>query len=255
LKKGIGTYVYDLDGPAADIEKAHENDLAAILLTSGTTGVPKGVMLTHKNFVSDCFLAQANLTLYPTDVFYALLPIHHSYTMLAVFIESLSVGAELVFGKKMVTKAILKDLKEAKVTMFLGVPMLFNKVLAGIMRGVKEKGPIVYGLIRGMMSLSGFIKKTFKVNPGKKMFLSVLDKASFRPSDLHLGGGPSRVERVQTVQPAGNRFHPGLRPDGDRAHPHAESVEHYKETSVGKIIPRCRSRSRIPTSGGSARSS
>ena len=122
------------DVPAA--RPAGETDLAAIMFTSGTMGTPKGVMLTHRNLVADCLLAQGNLNIFPTDVFYALLPIHHSYTMLAVFIESISVGAEIVFGKRMVTKQILKDLKDAKVTMFLGVPLLFNKVLAGIMTQV-----------------------------------------------------------------------------------------------------------------------
>ncbi len=191
LKKGLGTYVYDLDGLAAKFEAAGEQDLAAILFTSGTTGTPKGVMLTHKNFVSDCFLAQSNLEVFATDIFYALLPIHHSYTMLAVFIEAISVGAEIVFGNKLVTTAILKDLKEAKITMFLGVPMLFNKVLAGIMRGVKKKGPLVYGLIRTLMKISGFIKRTFKVNPGKKLFHSVLDKASLSTIRICIsGGGP-----------------------------------------------------------------
>ena len=76
--------------------------------------------------MSDCYLAQANLTVYHTDVFYALLPIHHAYTMLAVFIEAVSTGAEIVFAKRMVIKQVL-NLKEAKVTMFLGVPLLFNK--------------------------------------------------------------------------------------------------------------------------------
>jgi long-chain acyl-CoA synthetase len=138
LRSGIGTYVYDLDGDEAEIDAAASQDLAAILFTSGTTGIPKGVMLTHENLVSDCYLAQGHLNLYPTDVFYALLPIHHAYTMLAVLIETLSVGAEVVFGKRMVTKAILHDLKEAKITMFLAVPLLFNKVLASIIRGLKE---------------------------------------------------------------------------------------------------------------------
>jgi long-chain acyl-CoA synthetase len=251
LKKGIGTYVYDLDGPAADIEKAHENDLAAILFTSGTTGIPKGVMLSHKNFVSDCFLAQANLTLYPTDVFYALLPIHHSYTMLAVFIESLSTGAEIVFGKKMVTKAILKDLKEAKITMFLGVPMLFNKVLAGIMRGVKEKGPIVYGLIRGMMSLSGFIKKTFKVNPGKKMFHSVLDKASLSTIRICIsGGGPLAPSVFKQYNQLGIDFIQGYGLTETAPILTLNPVEHYKETSVGKIIPQVQVKIQDPDERG-----
>ena len=155
LRKGFGTYIYDLDGPEAAIEEASEMDLAAILFTSGTTGNPKGVMLTHQNLVSDSYLAQGTpLHVLHTDVFYAILPIHHVYTMLAVFIEAISTGAEVVFGKKMVSAIMLKEIREGKVTMFLGVPMLFNKLLAGIFRGVKAKGPVVYGIIRFLMTIS-----------------------------------------------------------------------------------------------------
>ncbi len=239
LKKGVGTYVYDLDGPEATIETAAEDDLAAILFTSGTTGFPKGVMLTHKNFVADCYLAQSNLDIFPTDVFYALLPIHHSYTMLAVFIEAISVGAEIVFGKKMVTKAILKDLKEAKITMFLGVPMLFNKVLAGIMRGVKEKGPVVYGLIRAMMAVSGFIKKVFKVNPGKKMFHSVLDKASLSTIRICIsGGGPLAPSIFKQYNELGIDFIQGYGLTETSPILTLNPKEHYKETSVGRLSDR-----------------
>jgi len=116
-------------------------------------------MLSHRNFVSDCYLAQGHMTLYPTDVFYALLPLHHSYSMLAVFLESMSVGAEVVFARKLAIAQVLKELKMGKVTMFLGIPMLFNKLLKGLLKGVREKGVVVYGLIRGMMEFSGFIKK------------------------------------------------------------------------------------------------
>ncbi len=238
LRAGLGTYIYDLDGPAADIQGAKEDDLAAILFTSGTTGNPKGVMLTHRNFVSDCFLAQSHLTLYPTDVFYALLPIHHSYTMLAVFIEAISVGAELVFGKKMVTKAILKDLKEARITLFLGVPMLFNKVLMGILKGVKAKGPLVYGLIRTLMALSGFVKKVFKVNPGKKLFHSVLDKASLASNRICIsGGGPLAPSIFRQYNQLGIDFIQGYGLTETSPIVTLNPVEHYKETSVGKVLP------------------
>jgi long-chain acyl-CoA synthetase len=238
LKKGVGTYIYDLDGPAANIEQAVETDLAAILFTSGTTGNPKGVMLTHKNFVSDCYIAQSNLNIYHTDVFYALLPIHHSYTMLAVFIEALSVGAEIVFGKRIVTKAILKDLKEAKVTMFLGVPMLFNAVLNGIMKGIKAKGPIVYGLIRILMSISGFIKKVFKVNPGKKMFHSILDKASLSSIRICIsGGGPLAPSIFKQYNQLGIDFVQGYGLTETSPIIALNPTEHYKETSVGKVLP------------------
>ncbi|MBQ5780762.1 MAG: acyl--CoA ligase, partial [Spirochaetaceae bacterium] len=185
-------YVFSLKADKEyELESPVEEDVAAILFTSGTTGNPKGVMLTHKNFVSCCFIAQANLKLYCTDVFYALLPIHHSYTMQAVFIESLSVGAETVFGKTMAVTKMMKELREGKITMFLGVPLLFNKLLDGIMKGVRKKGPIVYGIIRALMGLSYAIKKLTGKNPGRVFFGSILKKANLSNIRIMIsGGGP-----------------------------------------------------------------
>ena len=185
-------YAYSLETSVEpQIVPATEEDTAAILFTSGTTGTPKGVMLTHKNFVSDCYIAQTNLDIYPTDVFYALLPIHHSYTMLAVFIETISVGAEIVFAKSMAVSRMLKELKEGKITMLLGVPLLFNKLLAGILKGIKDKGIIVYGIMKFLMGVSYCVKKVFGVNPGKKIFKAVLEKASISTLRVAIsGGGP-----------------------------------------------------------------
>ncbi|GHU64205.1 long-chain-fatty-acid--CoA ligase [Spirochaetia bacterium] len=239
LRKGVGTYVYDLDGPAAQIEEAVEEDLAAILFTSGTTGIPKGVMLTQQNLVSDCYLAQGvPFPVYHTDVFYALLPIHHAYTMLAVLIEAISQGAEVVFGKKMVTKAILKDLKQAKITMLLGVPMLFNKLLAGILKGIRAKGPVVYGIITAMMAVSGFIKKVFKVNPGKKMFHAILDQASLTTLRTCIcGGGPLAPSVFRKFNQLGIDFVQGYGLTETSPIINLNPITHYKETSVGKKIP------------------
>lgn len=224
--------------PAVAVPPA-EGDLAAILFTSGTTGSPKGVMLSHRNLVADCYLAQGNMQLYPTDVFYALLPIHHSYTMLAVFIEAISVGAEVVFGKRMVVKQILKDLKDAKITMFLGVPLLFNKVLAGIMRGVKAKGPVAWGLISGMMGVSGFVKKAFGVNPGRKLFHSVLDKASLSTIRICIsGGGPLASSVFRKYNQLGIDFVQGYGLTETSPILTLNPIYRYKENSVGKIIPR-----------------
>ena len=148
-------------------------------------------MLTHKNLVSDTYLAQTNMNVYSTDVFYALLPIHHAYTMTAVFIEAISVGAEIVFGKTMAVSRMMKELREGKITMLLGVPLLFNKLLAGIMKGIKEKGALVYGIIKFLMGLSYIIKKLTNCNPGKVLFKSVLQKANINTLRIAIcGGGP-----------------------------------------------------------------
>jgi long-chain acyl-CoA synthetase len=158
--------------------------------------------------------------------------------MLAVLIEALSVGAETVFGKRMVTKAILHDLKEAKITMLLAVPLLFNKVLAGIIKGLKEKGPIVYGLISFLMGVSGFIKKVFKVNPGKKMFGFVLDKASLRTLRVCIcGGGPLAPSVFKKYNQLGIDFVQGYGLTETSPIINLNPIEHYKETSVGRVIP------------------
>jgi len=254
LAKGVGKYIYDMAPPQGftfQRPSVNVKSTAAILFTSGTTGIPKGVMLSHENFVSDCFLAQANLNISHEDVFYALLPIHHSYTMLAVFIESLSVGAELVFGKRMVVKQILSDLKEAKITMFLGVPMLFNKLLAGIMKGVKEKGVFVYAMIRTLMAISGGIKKLTGINPGKKLFHSLLDKASLSSIRICIsGGGPLDPKVFRQYNELGIDFVQGYGLTETSPILTLNPVEHYKETSVGKILPEVEMRIVDPNEDG-----
>ena len=244
-------YVLDLNGEEKEGFCADGEDIAAILFTSGTTGTPKGVMLTHSNLVSDCYLAQGNMTLYPSDVFYAILPIHHAYTMLAVFIESFSAGCCTVFGKKLVVSQILKELKEGKVTMFLAVPMLFNKMIAALMQGVRKKGVIVYGLIRFMMSLSGAIKKVFNINIGKKMFSFLLKNLSLDTNRICIcGGGPLPASTFKMFNQLGIDFVQGYGLTETSPITHLNPTYAYIESSVGKKIPGCEVKIVDPDSDG-----
>lgn len=215
----------------------NENDLAVILFTSGTTGNPKGVMLTHKNLVSDSFIAQTRMKIYQSDVFYALLPIHHAYTLQAVFMVSLSQGCEIVFGKSMAVTRLLKELKEGKITMLLGVPLLFNKLLAGIMKGIKSKGPVVNGMIHFLMGLSYFIKKVFKKNPGKVLFKSVLDKASISSLRIAIcGGGPLASSVFKVYNEMGIDFVQGYGLTETSPIIALNPVNHFKIESVGQYF-------------------
>ena len=234
-----GTYpsIMTLSAPYRDGHVMTEDDVAAILFTSGTTGTPKGVMLTNKNIVSDIFISQANMNIYPSDVFYAILPIHHAYTMLAVFMEGLGAGASVVFGKKLVVSQMLKELKEAKVTMFLGVPMIFNKLYAGLLAGVRKKGAVVYGLIRFRMGISGFLKKAFGLKVGKKMFGFLLKNLSLENCRICIcGGGPLPSSTFQGFNELGLDFVQGYGLTETSPITHLNPIYAFKVESVGKNV-------------------
>ncbi|MCH3920731.1 MAG: acyl--CoA ligase [Sphaerochaeta sp.] len=228
-------YVFDcIEKENLPREKAVETDTAAILFTSGTTGTPKGVMLSHRNLISDTFICTYYMPLYESDVFYAILPIHHAYTMVAVFFETWSVGASCVFGKRLIVSIMLKELHEGKVTMFLGVPMLFNKMIGALLSGIRKKGIVVYGVVRFLMGFSGLVKKMFGVNIGKKMFKGLLAKLSLDTNRICIcGAGPLPASTFRHFNQLGIDFVQGYGLTEASPITHLNPPWHYKETSVG----------------------
>lgn len=230
------TFVYNLPAPkkVPAYPEVSDKDTAAILFTSGTTGNPKGVMLSHENLVSDCFIAQQNLVLFDTDVFYNLLPIHHAYTMQAALICPLSAGCSIVFGKSMAVTRLLKELREGKITVMLGVPLLYNKLYTGILKGVAAKGKAVELLIKFLMNVSYGVKKVFGVNVGKYLLHSVLDAANISTIRVAIcGGGPLASSIFKGYNALGIDFIQGYGLTETSPIIALNPMEHFKIESVG----------------------
>ena len=106
------------------------------------------------------------------------------------------------------------------------------------MRGIREKGVVVYGIIRTLMWVSGVIKKTFGSNPGKALFASVLDKASLKSIRICIsGGGPLAPSVFRQYNQLGIDFVQGYGLTETSPILTLNPKEHYKETSVGRVIP------------------
>lgn len=236
-KYSIEEDVMRMDGPECAFPVLTGEDIAAILFTSGTTGTPKGVMLNHNNLVSDCFMSQSIIVFFPTDVIYAILPLHHSYTMMAVVYNAISSGGAVVFGKKLAMSHIFQELRDGKVTIFMAVPMLFNKMISSLMSGVRKKGIVVYGVIKALMGISGFVKNRLGKNIGKKLFGFLLEKLSFENVRLCIsGGGPLPASTFRMFNELGLDFVQGYGLTEASPITHVNPVEAFRTESVGKQL-------------------
>jgi long-chain acyl-CoA synthetase len=116
------------------------DDLATIVYTSGTTGPPKGCMLTHGNIVSTIEMYRTRLELGPGMRAYLFLPLAHALARVTQYV-TLTIGGELVFWRGD-PKRIVDELSEADPTHFPSVPRIFEKIHTAVLGGVEESGPL-----------------------------------------------------------------------------------------------------------------
>lgn len=119
--------------PACGLPPVDSEDVAACLYTSGTTGRPKGAMLTHRNLLSNIQSFQQILHITEEDVFFCILPMFHAFAATVLFLEPISLGATIVVEPRFAPDLTLKSIAERRVTFFAGVPTMYA-VLAGLPR-------------------------------------------------------------------------------------------------------------------------
>lgn len=165
-------------------------DLAAILYTSGTTGHSKGVMLSHNNIISNVAAASRIYDINHKDTFLSVLPIHHSFECTAGFLLPVYCGCSITYSHSLKSIDLIADIRNTRVSMMVGVPLLFEKMHDGILRGIKKKGKKTERLFNIMYSAAK-LGGSIGIEIGEKAFKGLREKAGFATVRFFVsGGGP-----------------------------------------------------------------
>ena len=135
--------VPDLRWPA----RSRPDDLACLLYTSGTSGKPKGVMLSHSNLLSNVRQCLEHVGLRDEDVLLGVLPQFHSFGLTVLTILPLVRGLRAIYTARFVPQHVMRLLREHRPTMFVGIPSMYNALLA-----VKRAEPADFASLRFTVS-------------------------------------------------------------------------------------------------------
>lgn len=172
--------------------------MSIILFTSGTTGKSKGVMLCHKNIAADLMISPTVFKVYPDDIFFSVLPLHHTYECTCSFLMPLYKGAAIAYCQGL--KYITKNLAEAKPTMFLGVPAIFEKLYSTIWKNVKKQGK--EDLLKKVIKINRKTKKV-GIDIGKIFFKQITSVFGGRMRCLICGGAAISPEVLDGIRDFG----------------------------------------------------
>ncbi len=114
-----------------------ENELCTIIYTSGTTGVPKGVMLTHKNIVSNIKAAHEIFDIGADDIFLSFLPLCHIFERMGGYYTAFSCGGMIAYAESI--EKIAGNMEEIHPTIITAVPRLFERMYSKIKRNVESQ--------------------------------------------------------------------------------------------------------------------
>ena len=185
------------DHKKKEFPKVSREDIAAIIFTSGTTGVPKGVMLTHWNIVSDCMACSMAVDI-GKERFLSVLPMHHTFECTAGFLLPIYCGCHITYARSLKSRYIMEDLRSCRATVMLGVPLLFQKMKEGIERAV-EKAPTARRLMfKTLWKMVLAAERAGNPHIGKVLFRSVRKKAGLDTIRYFVSGGAALPPFVST---------------------------------------------------------
>lgn len=144
---------------AEPVEAAGEDQVAALIYTTGTTGHPKGVMLTHRNLLFIAAVSSRLRGLTPGDRVFGVLPISHVYGLASVMLGTLYAGASLRLVPRYSPQALIDAIRDGGLTILQGVPAMYARVLEFDRSGWSPAGSRLRFIYAGGSPLDPTLKK------------------------------------------------------------------------------------------------
>ena len=155
---------------AVEIPKAKGSDIALLMYTSGTTGTPKGVPLTHGNIVGELSGVNDVLKLSDKERILSLLPLFHAYLQIVNLWVATTFGPQVGYLKELTPAELSESMKVFKPTILTTVPRLWYLFHKKIFDAVGAKPKTVQALFRTMLKVNGFFRDKLNINLGRKFF-------------------------------------------------------------------------------------
>ena len=189
----LGNLPAIFDGGPAQFHPAPSgaDDLAALLYTSGTTADPKGVMLTHANFLGEVEAVFTWVDLGPSDALLGVLPMFHVLAQMANLLIPLVKGSRVVYLETLNTTELLRSLRERNITAFAVVPQFFYLIHQRILEEIEKRGMLTQRLFKILLAFNRGLRK-IGLNAGKILFGKIHE--TLGPKMRYLVTGGSRFD-------------------------------------------------------------
>jgi long-chain acyl-CoA synthetase len=169
--------------------------LASIVFTSGSTGAPKGVMLSHGNFAAEVAMLSRVFVLGADDVVLSLLPLHHAFEFTCGMLLPLASGATIVYPLEVDAKTLSRTLADVRPTALIGVPAVWEAVHRRIVDQVEARGPFFHAAFDNLRDLNRRLDANSGLNFGSIVFRQVHSALGGRLR-LAVSGGSALPHRV-----------------------------------------------------------
>ena len=242
----------ETEGSAEDFNRrlaaAKPDDLCSIVYTSGTTGNPKGVMLTHNNFLSNIKTVASLVEVLDTDYVLSFLPLSHVLERMSGYYSSVFKGLTIAHAESIDT--LLVDIGEIKPHWMVSVPRLYEKVHAGVLMNVENEKPIkqkifhwavgvgrqVSALKASHRSIPGGLNLKYKI-ADKLVFSKIYELMGGRLRFFVSGGAPLAKEIAQFFHALGILILEGYGLTETSPVITCNTPDNYRFGSVGRVLP------------------